>query len=181
MGPKIAIIHVDKVADPRALALVLDELGVDEVRVSLRRPSADAHVPAIVAAIPADHDTATLRFVGGSLAGIDLAKLVATSPGSMSFHTSDASLHVWPTRASVIRREAPDLAAVATILGEDELRPGATSIHGVTTVTIDPAADGSIGHVHAFDLGTSDLGVALDVFAAIAAHDLDRGWLTRPS
>jgi hypothetical protein len=75
----------------------------------------------------------------------------------------------------------PDLAAVAAILGEAELRPGATTLQGVTTVTIDPAADGSIGHIHAFDLGTSDLGVALEVFAAIAALDLDRGWLTRPS
>ena len=182
MGPKIAIIHADKVADPRALAVILDELGVDLVRVSLRRPATDTHhVAAIVAVIPPDDDTATIRFVGGSLASVDLAALVATAPGSISLHTADASLHVWPTRATVIRRESPDLAAVATILGEDELRPGATTIHGVTTVTIDPAADGSIGHVNAFDLGTSDLGVALDVFAAIASHDLDRGWLTRPS
>jgi len=183
VGPKQAIIHAETVADPRLVAVVLEQLGVDEVKLSLRRAAGDDQVRAIVAAIPADLDAATLRFIGGSLEAVDVPALAATAPGSLSLHTRETSLHLWPVRAAVTRREPLDasaLAQVAAIVGEAELRPGATTVNE-TTITLDPGADGSIGHLHGFDLVTSDRGIALEVFAAISSHTLDRGWLTRPS
>jgi hypothetical protein len=179
----VRVVHAERLADPRQLAALFAELGAEHLQVALRRRCDDAEVDRLVELVPAG-SPATFRLFDARLdaAALELlGPLVDSAPGSLTLHTDATSLHIWPGRAALSRTApVPDVAVVADALEEAELAPGTTTI-GDTVVTLDAAADGSIGHVHAFELGTPRLEVALRVFRALAGPTLPRVWVGRPT